>query len=216
MPQRRLASDEELRADLRRIAQIAPSLNTGDIDRHGKYARMTYVNRLGNLDEMRRAIGWVAPELSPEHQELKARLAIINGWTEEECVALWRSFRWPQEVSCPRCDSTSIARVKNQYLTNPEIALYECLDERYQFSDIAGTVFHKCFTPMKQWLLVVTASVGAPFLTLVQQAEMIGMEKDNYRVKVCRLRGSKKVLELAEYLNQKTGSQRHEQNGHHL
>lgn len=212
----RLVSDEELLADLRRIAKIAPGLTTIDIEKHGKYARMTYVKWLGSLDQMRRRIGWVAPALSPEHQELKARLAVINGWTEEECVSLFRRFRWPQEITCPRCEGSSINLIKNQHLTNPEIALYECLDERYQFSDIAGTVFHKCFTEMRVWFLVITVFTGAPLLNQKQQSEMIGMDKDNYRNKVCRLRGSKMVLDLAEHLNEKTGSQSHEQNGHHL
>lgn len=201
MPQRRLASDEELLADLKRIAALAPSMNTGDIERHGKYNRMTYINRIGNLDEMRRRIGWVAPEAGPDYHALKARLAVITDWTEEECISLFRRFRWPGEITCPRCgDPGAIARIKNQRLTNPEIALYECIDCRYQFSDISGTVFHRSCTRMKEWFLIIATLIGAPNLSIIQQAQLAGINHYNYRYKIERLRGSKMVRELAELL----------------
>ncbi|GEM_PF-4208031 len=200
MAPRNLVSDEELLEDLRRVARIAPAFNTSDIKRHGRYAPRTYYIRFQSIEEMRRRIGWTSPE-QVDRTALKGQLAQVAGWTEEECVAHFRAFRWPQEIACPRCDDpAAVVRIKTQSLTNPEIALFECRDCLYQFSDISGTVFHKSCTPMKEWFLVILTFFGAPDLHTDDRAALIGMTGHNYRYKIARIKGSKMSQELNAHL----------------
>lgn len=192
----RRVSDEELAADLRRIAQIAPRLTAEDIKEHGLYAYMTYRKYLGSLDAMRRAGGWVAPGEPAWVARLAAQAQRLDRWTEAQCVAFLRQHRWPAGVICPRCqEGGGVTTLKNQKIGNPEIRLFECRDCLYQFSDISGTVFHKSWTPIRTWFYALLAyhSPGAT----TAKARRMGISADTLFVRIQRLVGSAFAKSLA-------------------
>ncbi len=66
--------------------------------------------------------------------------------SEDKCRAYLEDLRWPDGVSCPRCESKKISRIvkRNQY---------DCDSCRYQFSVKVGTVFHDSHLPLWKWFL---------------------------------------------------------------
>ena len=68
--------------------------------------------------------------------------------SEERCREYIEQLRWPSGTCCTRCGSTSVSRIKvrNQY---------ECNYCRYQFSPMAGTVFHNTHLSLVKWFLAV-------------------------------------------------------------
>ncbi len=68
--------------------------------------------------------------------------------SEEKCRDYLVQLRWPDGVTCPRCDSRKISRIvkRNQY---------DCDSCRYQFSVTAGTIFHDSHLPLWKWFLAV-------------------------------------------------------------
>lgn len=68
--------------------------------------------------------------------------------SEERCREYIETLRWPSGVCCTRCGSLSVSRIvkRNQY---------DCNDCRYQFSPMAGTVFHDTHLPLTKWFLAV-------------------------------------------------------------
>jgi transposase-like protein len=68
--------------------------------------------------------------------------------SEEKCRDYLVLLRWPDGVTCPRCDSRKISRIvkRNQY---------DCDSCRYQFSVTAGTIFHDSHLPLWKWFLAV-------------------------------------------------------------
>ena len=68
--------------------------------------------------------------------------------SEERCREYIEQLRWPSGVCCTRCGSVSVSRIKKR-------KQYECNDCRYQFSPMAGTVFHDTHLPLAKWFLAV-------------------------------------------------------------
>lgn len=66
---------------------------------------------------------------------------------EDRCRELLARLRWPTGVTCPRCQSTSISRIKDR-------PIYDC-PCGYHFSVTAGTVFHDSHLPLLTWFAVV-------------------------------------------------------------
>jgi transposase-like protein len=68
--------------------------------------------------------------------------------TDGECRATLEELRWPNGVTCPRCDSPKISRIaaRNQF---------DCDSCRYQFSVLAGTVFQDSKLPLQKWFMAV-------------------------------------------------------------
>lgn len=68
--------------------------------------------------------------------------------SEDRCREYIEQLRWPSGVCCTRCGSLSVSRIvkRNQY---------DCNDCRYQFSPMAGTVFHDTHLPLTKWFLAV-------------------------------------------------------------
>jgi transposase-like protein len=63
---------------------------------------------------------------------------------EDKCRAYLEELRWPDGVTCPRCDSKSISKVL-------ERDQYDCNSCRYQFSVKSGTIFHDSHIPLWKW-----------------------------------------------------------------
>jgi len=68
--------------------------------------------------------------------------------SEAKCRAFLEALRWPDGVSCPRCNGTKVSRIEKR-------EQYDCDSCRYQFSATAGTVFHDSHLPLWKWFLAV-------------------------------------------------------------
>lgn len=68
--------------------------------------------------------------------------------SEERCREYIEQLRWPSGVCCTRCGSLSVSKIIKRHQ-------YDCNDCRYQFSPMAGTVFHDTHLPLTKWFLAV-------------------------------------------------------------
>jgi transposase-like protein len=68
--------------------------------------------------------------------------------SNEKCRAHLTELRWPDGVTCPRCQSKSISRVFDR-------DQYDCNACRYQFSVTSGTIFHDSHLPLWKWFLTI-------------------------------------------------------------
>ena len=66
--------------------------------------------------------------------------------SEDRCREYIEALRWPSGVCCTRCGSLSVSRIVKRHQ-------YDCNDCRYQFSPMAGTVFHDTHLPLTKWFL---------------------------------------------------------------
>jgi transposase-like protein len=68
--------------------------------------------------------------------------------SEDRCRAYLEALRWPDDISCPRCQSDKISQIvkRNQF---------DCDGCRYQFSVTAGTIFNDSHLPLWKWFLCV-------------------------------------------------------------
>jgi len=68
--------------------------------------------------------------------------------TDEACRDYLEHLRWPHGVRCPKCDSTSISRIK----TRKQLDCNAC---RHRFSVTTGTIFHDSHLPLTKWFAAV-------------------------------------------------------------
>jgi transposase-like protein len=68
--------------------------------------------------------------------------------TDSECRRVLENMRWPEGVRCPRCESEKVYRV------NPR-RQFDCSACGYQFSVLAGTIFHDTHLPLPKWFVAV-------------------------------------------------------------
>ena len=68
--------------------------------------------------------------------------------TDEQCRIALEKLRWPDGVTCPRCQSEKISRAhkRNQF---------ECDSCGYHFSVTAGTIFHDSHLPLTKWFAAI-------------------------------------------------------------
>ena len=66
---------------------------------------------------------------------------------DESCRSYLEALRWPHKVTCPRCDSDKMSRVR-------ERKVFDCDSCRYQFSVIVGTIFQDTKLPLPTWFAV--------------------------------------------------------------
>ena len=66
--------------------------------------------------------------------------------SEEPCREVLAKLRWPNGVTCIRCGSDRITTLETY-------AKYECNVCSYQFSVMAGTIFHDTHLPLRKWFL---------------------------------------------------------------
>jgi transposase-like protein len=64
--------------------------------------------------------------------------------SEETCRQYLEHLRWPDGLTCPRCQSDKISRILKR-------AQFDCDKCRYQFSATAGTIFHDSHLPLWKW-----------------------------------------------------------------
>ena len=75
---------------------------------------------------------------------------------EERCRDYLVSLRWPEGVSCPRCDES------RRLLWLESRSKWHCYACRYQFSVTAQTLFHNSHLPLSKWFLSVHLFVESP------------------------------------------------------
>lgn len=67
---------------------------------------------------------------------------------EEGCRAYLEGLRWPNGVTCPRCGSDKISRIRTR-------SQLDCASCRYRFSVTAGTILHDTHLPLWKWFVAV-------------------------------------------------------------
>ena len=73
---------------------------------------------------------------------------IENFRSEDKCREYLENLRWPRGIECPRCEGTTISRIRKRNQ-------FDCDSCRYQFSVTAGTLFHDSHLPLWKWFLAV-------------------------------------------------------------
>jgi transposase-like protein len=68
--------------------------------------------------------------------------------TDEECRAGLEYLRWPNGVTCLRCGSGKISRIKTR-------KQFDCDACRYRFSVTTGTAFHDSHLALPKWFMAV-------------------------------------------------------------
>jgi transposase-like protein len=66
--------------------------------------------------------------------------------SEEKCREYLIALRWPDGVTCPRCQSKKVSHIATR-------DQFDCDSCRYQFSVRAGTIFHDSHLPLWKWFL---------------------------------------------------------------
>jgi transposase-like protein len=74
--------------------------------------------------------------------------------TDEQCRALLRRLRWPNGVTCLRCQSKRTFEVRTE-------RKFQCVDCGYQFSVLTQTIFHDTHLPLETWFMAVLLIVEA-------------------------------------------------------
>jgi transposase-like protein/IS1 family transposase len=67
---------------------------------------------------------------------------------EDACRNLLENLRWPDGVTCPRCQSKDI---RNSYSRNQ----FDCGSCGYQFSVTSNTIFHDSHLPLPKWFIAI-------------------------------------------------------------
>jgi len=68
--------------------------------------------------------------------------------SDDACRDILENLRWPDGVQCPRCESKSI---RNSHTRDQ----YDCGSCGYQFSVLAGTIFHDSHLPLRKWFVAI-------------------------------------------------------------
>jgi transposase-like protein len=79
-------------------------------------------------------------------QDMDLPTLIADYGSEEKCRAYLEELRWPDGVTCPRCGSKRISRIKAR-------GQFDCDADRYQFSVTSGTVLQDSHLPLWKWFL---------------------------------------------------------------
>src|SRR5580704_10516863 len=72
-------------------------------------------------------------------------LSVIERYGDDNrCREALTKLRWPDGIRCPECNSEKISYVEKRHI-------YDCDSCRYQFSVLAGTIFHDTHLPLTKW-----------------------------------------------------------------
>jgi transposase-like protein len=74
--------------------------------------------------------------------------------SEDKCREVLAEIRWPDGTKCPRCQGERHAFDSKRWV-------YDCQSCGYQFSVLAGTIFHDSKLPLRKWFLAVLLMVEA-------------------------------------------------------
>src|SRR6266404_2988644 len=80
--------------------------------------------------------------------EMNLPKLIAEFGSDEKCRTRLTELRWPNGVTCPRCQSKSVSTIA-------ERGQYDCNACRYQFSVTSGTIFHDTHLSLSKWFLAI-------------------------------------------------------------
>lgn len=72
--------------------------------------------------------------------------------SDDKCREVLEELRWPNGVGCPRCGGSRHAH-------DTVRGVYDCYACGYQFSVLAGTIFHDTKLPLRKWFIAVMLMV---------------------------------------------------------
>src|SRR2546423_7065793 len=75
--------------------------------------------------------------------------------TEERCIAHLERIRWPETLTCVRCNSERVFKYDTEGKTGKMRHLYQCVDCKYNYSVTTGTIFHDTHLPLTKWFLAI-------------------------------------------------------------
>ena len=91
--------------------------------------------------------------------------------TDEECRQALEELRWPDGVSCPRCQSESISRITTR-------KQFDCNACRYRFSVTTGTIFNDSHLPLPKWFMAIFLMCESKKgISSMQLMRMLGVSK---------------------------------------
>ena len=71
---------------------------------------------------------------------------------EQKCYATVRQLRWPEGVTCSKCDSKHVVK-RGFDETQPHRQRYQCQACQSRFDDLSHTVFAGHHQPLQTWIL---------------------------------------------------------------
>jgi transposase-like protein len=80
--------------------------------------------------------------------EMNLPKLIAEFGSDDKCRARLTELRWPNGVTCPRCQSKSVSTIADR-------GQYDCNACRYQFSVTSGTIFHDTHLSLSKWFLAI-------------------------------------------------------------
>ena len=87
---------------------------------------------------------------------------------EDACRDYLVARRWPNGVTCPRCDNADVYELASGFHWQCE----KCAADGYRFSGIAGTIFENTNKPLKDWYRVthtmLTSKKGVSALQIMR------------------------------------------------
>jgi transposase-like protein len=91
--------------------------------------------------------------------------------TDEECRQALEDLRWPDGVTCPRCQSDSISRITTR-------KQFDCNACRYRFSVTTGTIFNDSHLPLPKWFMAIFLMCESKKgISSMQLMRMLGVSK---------------------------------------
>lgn len=92
--------------------------------------------------------------------------------SERDCHDFLIKIRWPEQVVCPHCKSTSVYRRKYELG-------FKCNECNSSFSVTAGTMFHSSKLPLSKWFLAISVILSAKKgISSLQLARTVNVNKN--------------------------------------
>lgn len=89
--------------------------------------------------------------------------------TEDKCIEALAELRWPNGITCPKCDSDQIGKIETR-------KLFQCNTCDYQFSVRVGTVLQDSKLPLWKWFLATFLMIQSKKgISAAQLARTIGV-----------------------------------------
>ena len=104
---------------------------------------------------------------------------------EQKCYATVRQLRWPEGVTCRKCDSKSVVK-RGFDETQSYRQRYQCQTCRARFDDLSDTVFSGHHQPLQTWILCLYL-MGLN-LSTHQIAQELDLNKDDAQQMTSQLR----------------------------
>ncbi|MFC1968595.1 IS1595 family transposase [Chloroflexota bacterium] len=87
-------------------------------------------------------------------QEMNLVKLIEDFHDEDSCREYLEGLRWPDGITCPRCGSATISKIRKR-------GQFDCDSCRFQFSVTSGTIFHDTHLPLWKWFLATYMMIEA-------------------------------------------------------